>query len=58
LTPHHIKERDTMDYLVRFAHVHETFRQPELEALAVLADMKLNVLHYSTTVGHIVPRRD
>ena len=47
-----------MDYLVRFAHVHETFRQPELEALAVLADMKLNVLHYSTTVGHIVPRRD
>jgi len=43
-----------MDYLVRFAHVHESFRQPELEALAVLANVKLNVVHYSTTVGHNV----
>jgi len=42
-----------MDYLVRFAHVHETFRKPELESLAALADVKLNVIHYSTTVGHL-----
>jgi len=45
-----------MDYLIRFAHVHETFRQPELEALAVLANVNLNIIHYSTAVGRIIPR--
>jgi len=44
-----------MDYLIRFAQVHETFRQPELEALAVLANVTLHVVHYSTNVGGIVP---
>ena len=44
-----------MDYLIRFAQVHETFRQPELEALAVLANVNLHVVHYSAHVSGIVP---
>ncbi|KAJ9668584.1 hypothetical protein H2201_001226 [Coniosporium apollinis] len=36
-----------MEYLVRLIQIHETFRKPELEALAILAGMNLEILHYN-----------
>lgn len=35
-----------MEYLIRFAQVHESFRQPEIEALSRLADVKCEVISY------------
>ncbi|EEP80527.1 conserved hypothetical protein [Uncinocarpus reesii 1704] len=35
-----------MEYLVRFAQVHESFRRPELEALAIVAGVDLEVIEY------------
>lgn len=40
-----------MDYLVRFVQVHESFRKPEIEALAVLANVDVGLLAYSERVG-------
>lgn len=46
-----------MEYLVRFVQVHESFRKPELEALAVLANVNLEFLSYSEYVCFLsVPR--
>ena len=39
-----------IDYLVRFVQAHETFRKPELEALAALAEIHLEFLFYSKYV--------
>ncbi len=39
-----------MDYLIRFVQIHETFRKPEIEALAVLADVNVEFLFYSENV--------
>lgn len=36
-----------MDYLVRFAQVHESFRRPELQALADLNSIAVEFLDYS-----------
>ncbi|KAF9887812.1 hypothetical protein FE257_009618 [Aspergillus nanangensis] len=35
-----------MEYLIRFAQTHETFRRPELEALASLQGIDLEILFY------------
>ncbi|PWY80618.1 RNA methylase family protein [Aspergillus heteromorphus CBS 117.55] len=35
-----------MEYLIRFAQVHESFRQPEIQALADLAGVDLEFLYY------------
>ncbi|KAJ5089496.1 tRNA (guanine(10)-N2)-methyltransferase [Penicillium argentinense] len=35
-----------MEYLIRFAQVHETFRQPEIQALATLAGVDLEIVSY------------
>ncbi|KAF7592761.1 hypothetical protein BBP40_012519 [Aspergillus hancockii] len=35
-----------MEYVIRFAQVHETFRQPEIQALASLAGIDLEFVHY------------
>lgn len=40
-----------MEYLIRFAQAHETFRRPEIEALASLADIELEILFYDQFVG-------
>ena len=40
-------------YIVRFAQVHESFRLPELRALADLHGMNLDILHYSEYVCSI-----
>ena len=40
-----------MEYLIRFAQVHETFRRPELEAIAELAGVDLEILEYTDDVG-------
>ncbi|RAK91501.1 SIR2-domain-containing protein [Aspergillus costaricaensis CBS 115574] len=36
----------TMEYLIRFAQAHESFRQAEIQALADLAGVKLEFIHY------------
>lgn len=38
-----------MDYLIRFAQVHENFRQAEIEALTSLAGTKVEIVSYSQT---------
>jgi tRNA G10 N-methylase Trm11 len=42
-----------MEYLIRFAQTHETFRQPELQALANLHNTDLEILHYDQIVSVI-----
>jgi len=39
-----------MEYLIRLIQIHETFRKPELEALADLANLKMEILFYSAQV--------
>ena len=39
-----------MKYLIRLVQVHESFRIPEIKALAALADTDVQVLHYSEQV--------
>lgn len=36
---------------MRFAQVHETFRKPELEALAELHGLDLEIIDYRNSVG-------
>jgi tRNA (guanine10-N2)-methyltransferase len=38
--------------MIRFTQVHETFRLPEIEALALLENVDLEVLSYNRNVGH------
>lgn len=40
-----------MEYLIRFTQVHETFRLAEIEALATLESIKLEIVFYSPTVS-------
>jgi tRNA (guanine10-N2)-methyltransferase len=40
-----------MEYLIRFAQVHETFRRPEIEALATLAGIDVEFVSYDKYVG-------
>ena len=42
-----------MEYLIRFVQTHETFRIAEIESLAVLEEIDLKVISYTTAVGHI-----
>lgn len=39
-----------MEYVIRFAQVHETFRRPEIESLAALAGIDLEILYYDQFV--------
>jgi tRNA G10 N-methylase Trm11 len=43
-----------MEYLVRFVQVHESFRLAELKALAVLHNVKLDIIFYSEYVCSIL----
>ncbi|KAL8933984.1 MAG: hypothetical protein Q9216_006124 [Gyalolechia sp. 2 TL-2023] len=45
-----------MEYLVRFAQVHESFRKPELQALADLARIDVEFLEYSQYSPHCIIR--
>lgn len=40
----------SMKYLIRFLQVHETFRRPEIEALATLANARVEFEEYSESV--------
>jgi tRNA (guanine10-N2)-methyltransferase len=42
-----------MDYLLRLCQVHETFRKPEIEALAQLASINIKILTYFKDVSDI-----
>ena len=39
-----------MDFLIRFSQAHETFRLPEIEALASLEGIDLKIVHYQLDV--------
>lgn len=39
-----------MEYLIRFVQIHESFRKAEIEALAVLADVKVEFISYDDNV--------
>ncbi|KAL9604483.1 MAG: hypothetical protein Q9219_000448 [cf. Caloplaca sp. 3 TL-2023] len=45
-----------MDYLVRFAQVHESFRKPELQALAEVSGLDVEFLDYSQYSPHCIIR--
>jgi tRNA G10 N-methylase Trm11 len=40
-----------MKYLVRFAQMHESFRQAEIDSLAELNGLQLEWIYYSDEVG-------
>jgi tRNA G10 N-methylase Trm11 len=40
-----------MECLIRLIQIHETFRKPELEALAEIANIKMEIVFYSADVG-------
>lgn len=42
----------TMEYLIRLIQIHETFRKPELEALAEIANIKMEFVFYSANVSN------
>ena len=46
-----------MEYLIRLVQVHESFRRPELKALAVLADVNVEFLFYSEYVCFLILSR-
>ena len=40
-----------MEYIIRFSQSHETFRLPEIEALALIEGVDLKVVSYSLEVS-------
>lgn len=40
-----------MDYLIRFVQMHETFRKPEIDALAQINNISIEWLSYTEEVG-------
>lgn len=40
-----------MEYLIRFAQCHETFRLPEIQSLATLAGAELEIVSYNDHVS-------
>ena len=47
-----------MDYLIRFVQIHENFRRPEIEALAVVAQTNLELVDYTELVRRFFLIRD
>ncbi len=43
-----------MEYLIRFVQMHETFRRPEVQALATLAGINVEFLVYSEYVRSFI----
>ncbi len=43
-----------MEFLIRFVQIHETFRKPEIEALAVVRDVTVEFLTYTESVSLII----
>ncbi|KAK1149395.1 NAD-dependent histone deacetylase sir2 [Aspergillus melleus] len=46
VTPSGLVDAIVMEYLIRFAQAHETFRRPEINALASLAGIDLEIVSY------------
>ena len=42
-----------MEYLIRYVQTHETFRRPEIQSLATLAEINVEFLVYSEYVGFL-----
>lgn len=46
-----------MEYLVRFSQTYETFRLPEIQALAIIEGVPLEVVSYSPEVSTLISPR-
>lgn len=46
----------TMEFLVRFCQLHETFRVPELQALSVIEDVPISIVSYDPEVPFCIIR--
>lgn len=44
-----------MEYLVRLAQCHETFRRPELQAVATLLGIEMEIIAYNEFVCEFKP---
>ena len=40
-----------MEFLIRLVQVHETFRKPEIVALAAVAGLDIDIIQYEHDVG-------
>lgn len=45
-------EPPKMEYMIRFLQVHETFRLAEIQALATLEGINLEIVSYNIDVSH------
>jgi tRNA (guanine10-N2)-methyltransferase len=43
-----------MEFLIRFTHVHETFRLAEIKALAELGNIDLEIVSYEADVSSLL----
>lgn len=41
-----------MEFLIKFAQAHETFRVPEIEALALVEGLEMKIVDYSQDVRY------
>ena len=41
-----------MEFLIKFAQAHETFRVPEIEALALIEGLEMKIVDYSQDVRY------
>ena len=44
-----------MNFFIRFVQIHETFREPEIQALATLANINVEFLVHSEEVNFEIP---
>lgn len=51
----HLRQ-STMDFIIKFAQAHETFRVAEIQALAITEGVNLEVVEYSDEVSTTSPR--
>lgn len=42
-----------MDFLIKFAQAHETFRLPEIKALAIVEGVDMEIVTYNEDVRYI-----
>lgn len=52
-TKRQISDSLAMEYLIRFAQCHESFRVPEIQAVATLVNVDLRVVSYSDFVSDL-----
>jgi hypothetical protein len=49
--PREVNTVEMMDFLIRFSQSHETFRLPEIQALALIEGIDMKAISYSLDVS-------